>query len=138
MSKVKIIYVIGQLGPGGAEKQLYGLVKGLNKDRFNPLVISLSQTSKTSDCVTKNDYMAHKIRDLSVTVIQLRRRGHLDLSRLINLIKIFRKYKPHIIHTYLSSANTYGRIAALFARIPIIIASERSSYEIGKNKTLNK
>lgn len=47
-----------------------------------------------------------------------------------------RELKPDIIHTYLSSANSYGRIAAMFLKNPVLIASERSSYELGKDKTI--
>ncbi|VAX34204.1 hypothetical protein MNBD_NITROSPIRAE03-689, partial [hydrothermal vent metagenome] len=36
---IKICYVIGQLSRGGAEKQLYELVKGINRERFSPVVI---------------------------------------------------------------------------------------------------
>ncbi len=43
MDKVKIVYIIGQLGKGGAEKQLYELVKGINRERFDIVVVSLSQ-----------------------------------------------------------------------------------------------
>jgi len=109
-------------------------VRGVNKDRYRPIVVSLSQRSSITDDETKGDYWADRIRELEVEVIQLPRKRHKEFSRLIKLIKIFRQKKPYIIHTYLHSANSYGRIAALFANIAIIIASERSSYEIGKDK----
>lgn len=87
-----------------------------------------------SDCVTEGDYWAKKIRDLNLKLIQIPRKSHFDLTRLIKLIKTFWSFKPDIVHTYLSSANSYGRVAAIFTKIPVIIASERSSYQLGINK----
>ncbi len=54
MNKIKIIYIIGQLGKGGAEVQLYELVKGLNKERFDPMVVSLSEGGYWADKI-RND-----------------------------------------------------------------------------------
>lgn len=124
MAKIKIIYIIEQLGKGGAERQLFELLKGINKYRYKPIVVSLTQ----------GGYWYERIRKLDIEIIQLPRIGHLDFSRLIKLVKLFRIKKPVIAHTFMFTANSYGRIAALIAGIPIIIASERSSYEIGKNK----
>lgn len=131
----KIIYIIGQLGRGGAERQFFELLNGINKKKYKPIVVSLSQGSTITDDATMSDYWAKRIKGLGLEVIQLQRNKHREFSRIIKLIKILRREKPHIIHSYLTSANTYGRIAALFTRIPIIIASERSSYEVGVNKS---
>jgi len=122
---VKICYIIGQLRRGGAERQLYELVRGIDKNRFEPIVISLSQGGAWAD----------KIRELNIQVIELERRKNKEFARLWRLIKLIREIKPTIVHTYLFSANSYGRIAAILCRVPIIIASERSLPEIGKDKT---
>lgn len=39
MKKIKILCLIGQLGNGGSEKQLYLFLKYLNRDKYSPLVI---------------------------------------------------------------------------------------------------
>jgi len=122
--KHRILYLVGQLGKGGAEKQLYELVKGIDKDRFDPIVVSLS----------RGGYWADKIRKLGIELIELPRKKHVEFGRLFKLIKIFREKKPVIVHTYMYSANSYGRIAALLTRVPIVLASERSCIEIGKDK----
>ena len=121
---IKICYVIGQLSRGGAEKQLYELVKGINRERFSPVVISLS----SGGC------WASEFRKLNIQVIELQRRKNREFTRLFRLIKLFRTIKPDIVHTYLFSANSYGRIAAIIAGAPVVIASERSLPETGKDK----
>ena len=125
MHKIRIIYVIGQLSKGGAERQLYETVKGIDKERFEPIVVSLSQ----------DDYWADKIRKLGIELIETPRKKHIEFSRLFKLIKIFREKRPDIVHTYLFSANSYGRIAAILTKVPVVIASERNLPEIGKDKS---
>lgn len=123
---IKVCYVIGQLSKGGAEKQLYELIRGLNKKKFLPAVISLSQ----------GGFWSKEIKKIGIEVIELKRKKNMEISRLFNLIKIVRKMKPDIVHTYLFSANSYGRIAAIINRVPVIIASERNMPEIGKDKNI--
>ncbi|HYA14746.1 MAG TPA: glycosyltransferase, partial [Syntrophales bacterium] len=59
-----------------------------------------------------------------------------EFARLFKLIKLLKSLKPDIVHTYLFSANSYGRIASMFSGVPIIIASERNLPEIGMDKSL--
>ena len=114
----KILYVIGQLGIGGAEKQLYYLVRGLDRRRFHPLVVSLST----------GGYWANALRDEGVEVIEIERKKNVEIARLLRVIGAIRRFRPAIVHTYLSSANSYGRIAAVLCRVAILIASERSYF----------
>ena len=114
----KILYVIGQLGIGGAEKQLYYLVRGLDRRRFRPLVLSLSA----------GGYWANALREEGVEVIELERKKNVEIARQLRVIDTIRRLRPSIVHTYLSSANSYGRIAAVLCGVPILIASERSYF----------
>ncbi len=121
---IKVCYIIGQLGKGGAERQLYELVKGINREMFEPVVISLSQ----------GGHWGREIQKLNIQVIELQRRKNREFTRLFKLIKILKVIKPDIVHTYMFSANSYGRVAAFIVRVPFIIASERTPGEIGKDK----
>src|SRR5579859_8058227 len=41
MKKIKVVHIIPMLGPGGAERVAVHIVKGLNRHRFDPRVISI-------------------------------------------------------------------------------------------------
>ena len=41
-------------------------------------------------------------------------------------MRVIREFQPHIVHTWLPTANTLGRIAGLAAGVPVLIASERA------------
>ena len=121
---IKVCYIITSLGKGGAERQLFELIKGINRNKFSPLVISLSE----------GGYWKEKIQALGIQTIGLRRKKNKEFSRLYKLIKLLRTTKADIVHTYMFSANTYGRIAAIILKVPIIISSERNISEKGKDK----
>jgi glycosyltransferase involved in cell wall biosynthesis len=118
---IKVCYVISSLTKGGAERQLYELVKGINRKSFEPMVI----------CLTQGGYWSKEIQKLNIQVIELQRRKKREFTRLFKLIRLLKVTKPDIVHTYLFSANSYGRVAAIIARVSIIIASERSAVEKG-------
>lgn len=116
MHNIKIVYVIDSLGKGGAERQLFELIKGLHETRFKPLVISLSE----------GGYWIKEFERIAVKLIELQYRKHFELARLMELTKILIKERPQILHSFMFAGNAYGRIAAKLAGVPVIIASERS------------
>ena len=112
----RVAYVIGELGNGGAEYQLYELVRGLDRTRVDPTVLVLAA----------GGYWAARIRDLRVVVEEIAGRGSADLGRLRRLRAALRRLAPDVLHTVLWSGNCYGRMAALGLGIPVVIAAERN------------
>jgi glycosyltransferase involved in cell wall biosynthesis len=113
----RIAYVIGELGAGGAEYQLHELVRHLDRSLFEPRVFALAP----------GGLWAGPIRALGVTVEELPRRGSADFSRVARLRAALRDFAPHVLHTILWSGNSYGRLAALGLRVPVVIAAERNA-----------
>jgi glycosyltransferase involved in cell wall biosynthesis len=112
----RIAYVIGELGTGGAEYQLYELVRGLDGARFTPTVITLAA----------GGYWAERIGAIGVPVIELPSRHSMELGRLRRLRRLLRELAPHVLHTVLWSGNAYGRLAAIGLGIPVVITAERN------------
>jgi glycosyltransferase involved in cell wall biosynthesis len=112
----RIAYVIGELGKGGAEYQLYELVRGLDRTRFVPTVFALST----------GGYWAARLRELGVTVAELPSRGSIDPRRLVALRRALAAFAPHVLHTVLWSGNAYGRLAAIGLGIPVVVTAERN------------
>lgn len=44
-----------------------------------------------------------------------------DLKAFLKIRKIIRQYRPDIVHTHASKAGTLGRLAAMFAGVPVIV-----------------
>ncbi len=110
---LKILFVIGQLDQGGAERQLFLLLSELSEPAT---VLSLS----------KGGYWASQIQQFGHEVIELERNGHLELGRLATTVKIFREKKPDVIHLFSDGIEgLYARIAGLFINHPHLIIGVR-------------
>ena len=114
-ASTRIVYVMSSLGRGGAERQLYLLLRHLDRREFAPTVVSLSEGGA----------WAGPIRDLGVEVVELPRRRHLEVRRLAALVRILRRTQPDVVQTSGLYDNLYGFVAARLARVPVVIASRR-------------
>ena len=113
----RVAYVIGELGKGGAEYQLHELLRHLDRTLFEPRVFVLAP----------GGWWTEPIRALGVVVEEMPRRGSADLNRLTRLRAAVRAFAPHVLHTILWSANSYGRLAAIGLGIPVVVAAERNA-----------
>lgn len=104
-NSITVLYVIGSLDIGGSEKQLYLLLKYMDRRRFHPLVVSLSE----------GGHWVKPIEKLGVEVIPLKRHNSFEVKRLISLINIIKSRRPAIVHSYQPPANKYATLAAMLA-----------------------
>ena len=124
---MKILYVIGGLGVGGAERQLLYLVDGVAR-LADVTVVSLSG----SDVALLPEFE----RLAGVQTVLCPKRPGLDLLLIPRLVAMLRRERPAIVHTYLRTAGYWGRVAACLAGVPIRIAGERS-IEIERGRLAN-
>src|SRR5580765_1910863 len=50
----------------------------------------------------------------------------LDIGLITDLVRLMRRERIDLVQTYLFTANTWGRLAAILAGVPIIVTSERN------------
>ncbi len=112
MPKQKILYIIGQLGIGGAEKQLILLAKNLNRDKYLPIICSLST----------NTELKYLLAGTGIKLIVIPESGSPDISRFFKILRMVRREAPDLIHSYLFVANTWARIVGSIYQIPVIIS----------------
>jgi glycosyltransferase involved in cell wall biosynthesis len=111
-----ILYPVNSLAHAGAEQQLLALVRGLNKEKYTPIVAPLFPDGVIADQFRAVD---------GVEVIDLNRRGKYDLSPLWKIGKLLRSRKVEIIQPFLTPSTFYGLIPALVVGTPITIVTER-------------
>ncbi len=114
--RLKIVFVIGQLGFGGTERQLVGLATRLPRDRFEPVVCSL----------TGSGPIGPELEAAGVRVITLQKRRGICSGTLARLAMVLRRERPALVHTFLFSANWRGLFAGKLARVPVIVTSYRN------------
>jgi glycosyltransferase involved in cell wall biosynthesis len=115
--------VIGQLCHGGAERQLYELVRGLDQSRFRPIVYCLS------DVVAPYGPL---VEQAGATLRVLPRAGHMETRRLRLLARRFRQDGVRLVHAFLFQANAYTWIARRLAGVPHLITSVRNCQGVGR------
>lgn len=111
----RVVHVIPTLDRAGAEKQLSLLVRHLDRRRFEPHVCVLTRTGP----------LEGELRGAGIPVHIVGKRFRADLMAYLKLRRLIRALRPTIVHTWLFAANSYGRLAARQAKVPVLIASER-------------
>lgn len=110
----KVLYIVSTLKKAGPTNQLFNIIQHLDRNNFDPMVLTLSQEPKETNI--------QKFRDAGIKVESLnmsRLKGLFDSPRLVK--KFIETHKPDIIHTQgirsdLLSANhlsKYKRVATL-------------------------
>lgn len=116
--KRRILYLIGDLRMGGAQRQLAYLVQHLDTTQFEPIVC----------CLSGDTPLTEELRAAGVEVILLPQWLRPDISRLWRVPQVVNRVKPDLIHAYLFVANTWGRTTGLMCGLPVIV-SERTAVE---------
>lgn len=114
-NRVRITYLIEQLAPGGAERQLVEFLKRLDPAQFQPRLV----TGYVSG------FIVDEVKELGIPIATIR--GSVGGGKLATLaaIREIRKSKPHIIHSYAFVANTWGLAAHMAVKSSIFIAGAR-------------
>jgi len=113
MARVKIFFLIPSLVQGGAERQILELIARL-PERFEP-VLALWRD--------EIHYRDHLPAGQPRYILGTRRMTRPVFHRLV---EILRAERPDIVHCFLNEANFWGRLAALRAKVPIILSSCRA------------
>lgn len=93
MKKIKVVHIIPMLGPGGAERVAVHIVKGLNRQRFDPRVISIWRRVGC-DLETQLD-------DARVPVHYLGKGPGFDGRAYHRLHHALKTLRPEIVHSHL-------------------------------------
>ncbi|MCX6357297.1 MAG: glycosyltransferase, partial [Candidatus Aureabacteria bacterium] len=66
------------------------------------------------------------LRGGGIPLILLRKHARYDPTFLPRLAVLLRRLRPHIVHTHLFTADSWGRVASLIARVPVVVSSLQS------------
>jgi len=113
--KLRLLQIIPTLDRAGAEKQMSLLVRHLDHSRFEPHVCVL----------TRSGPLEGELQSAGIPLHLVGKRRRVDLAAYLRLRRVIRQVRPHIVQTWLFAGNSYGRVAAREARVPVIVASER-------------
>jgi sugar transferase (PEP-CTERM/EpsH1 system associated) len=101
---------------GGAENGVVNVVNRLDESLF-----------KTSVYVFKNGCAFEGRLRKGVRLVHVPKRKGNDLMAVLRLALLFRRDRPHIVHTHTWSTLVEGVLAAKIARVPILIHGEHGT-----------
>ncbi len=113
----RIVHIIDDLHGGGAQQQLYELVRNLPKDEWDPIVISLSQEKLQ---------LADQFEQAGISVQCIHQQGKWSWSCFWELVHTLRALNADVVHTWLFTADLYGRLASRWLGQACVISSIRS------------
>jgi glycosyltransferase involved in cell wall biosynthesis len=126
---VRVLHIITGLGSGGAEMMLYKLLGAMDRERFDSLVISL----------TDEGSMGARIRSLGVPVHALgMKRGMPNPWAWLRLVGMIRREKVQLVQCWMYHADLLGGLAARAAGVPVIWSLRQSNLapELNRRTTL--
>lgn len=121
MSKIAVIHVITKLELGGAQQNTLYTVSHLNRERFEPYLISGPGGVLDAEAAQLG------VNLYFVDALRREINPFLDLLALCQIIQVIRSIKrshagtPVLVHTHSSKAGILGRLAAFFSGVNVII-----------------
>lgn len=111
-----VVQVISNLEYGGAQRQVVELTNGMDPQRFEMHVVSLSAYAPLAD------HLADRTR---LHIFPKRRKY--DLPLVGRLASLFRELDATVVHGYLFDAVIAARLAGRLAHTPLVISGERNA-----------
>lgn len=103
------------LDPGGAERALVRVVTGLDRREWQPVVVCLSGGGSLTAVLEESD----------IPVSVLGARSPRDVGVVTRLTAELKRIRPQLLQTFLFHANLAGRLAASWARVPVVVSGVR-------------
>lgn len=114
--KISILYVITKLELGGAQKHLLSLIRGLDKERFSPYVLTAYDGLLVDAAKQIPGLKLIRCRFLERPIQPVK-----DILTLFFIYRFIRNNNIDIVHTHSSKAGILGRLAAKAAGVKNII-----------------
>jgi len=115
---VKLVFLIRNLGIGGAERQLVALATNLDRNKFDVTVLTLYGGGEFLEDLAR----------AGVRAVSLGKKGRWDLSTItLQLVRVLRQLKPDILHSELTAQNLLAVMAKAMLPGTRIVWGVRSS-----------
>jgi len=116
-SPMRILFVCPQLPTDGAERQLFWLCRSIDHRRLKVTVVYYEG---------KDTPLARAMAELPIGLVHLDRARLGTLGFLRSLRRLILSLRPDVLVCRLPSGYRFGRLAALWTGVPVVIAEERT------------
>lgn len=118
-ARIRLVRVITRLNVGGPALHTMLLTERLDPARYDSLLVAGVANADEGDYLALHGRAADRV----VRVPTLRREIHpaADGAALVELVRLMRRIRPHVVHTHTAKAGVLGRVAARLARVPVVV-----------------
>ena len=109
--RIRLLWLIDSLTMGGAERLVAAFARHLDRERFDLRVICLK--------VIDSNPLAADIEAIGIPVTVLGARNLRDIAAFARLVHFVWDQKIDVIHTHLTYADIWGRLAGWLTRRPV-------------------
>jgi glycosyltransferase involved in cell wall biosynthesis len=118
--RLKVLQLLTTMPVGGAEDLAAAIVRGLNPERFVPVVATLGPLGPVGQ-----ELRAQGFEVLSLGM-DIKRTSTWRVAAAVR--RLLRAERPDILHTHLYHPNLYGRLGALGLGLPGVVAAVHNAY----------
>lgn len=116
--KIRVCHIITNLAVGGAQTMLVKLLAALDRDQFEPSVITMIGDGPVTV----------ELQELNIPVHSLNMRAGIpDPWALFRLVRFVRQFRPDLIQSWMYHANLIASLAAPVCRRPPVVWNIRQS-----------
>ena len=119
--RLKVMHIITRMVRGGAQLVVLDLLRRLDPERFDPILVSGVQTGVEGSLwgeIAELPIQAIRVPELVRDVAPLR-----DLAALRTLGRVIAEHRPDVVHSHTSKAGFLGCAAARRQRVPGVVLS---------------
>lgn len=121
---VRLCIVTNDLEIGGVQRVIVDLCAGFDRSRFLPEIVLVCGEGPHIGTMQQMGVTVHVVPCIS-RIAFMKVPSPRGLYRLVRVMK---SRAFDVVHSHLFFGNMFGRIAAIMARIPVIIATEHNTY----------
>jgi glycosyltransferase involved in cell wall biosynthesis len=122
--KIKVCYLIGSLGTGGAEGQVLELIRKMDRSQFEPMLVM--ETGGGAERINNTVESVTVLRPNGGPIRTTMKRAYHAQRAFRRLCSHLRNTRPDILHAFLPAAVIYAGGGRLIGKFPCVIASRRS------------
>jgi glycosyltransferase involved in cell wall biosynthesis len=122
--RITVMYPINMMDIGGAQQRLLEIVKGLDKERFKPIILTIYPGGELEPEVKQIP---------GAELISINRKGKYDFWVIPRMISLLRQKHVNIIHPFLTPAIFFGLISGILNRTPVKVVAECCGQRLDTN-----
>ncbi|MET0556516.1 MAG: glycosyltransferase [Vicinamibacteria bacterium] len=117
--EIRILRIFSRLNVGGPSLHVIHLAAGLGAHGFATRLVVGRESEREGNLMDLA--LERQVDVVALSGLGREIRPLADLRALVGLVRLTRRFRPHVVHTHTAKAGVLGRVAARLARVPVVV-----------------